>query len=214
MNIEQVIRTRYASKNYDAAKKLTPEQEQQLFNLLRYSPSSVNSQPWHFFALVSDEAKEYILTAVTEPNRGKITRAAMVVVFTTRNEITEAHLNAILAQEKRDGRFATDEQARHQDQGRRYFVALNSNSKQQQRDWMARQAYISLGFLLLGAATMGLDATPIEGFCAEKLNQALDLDKQHLTSVVIAAVGYRDEHDFNAALPKSRFGQEQVITRG
>ncbi len=213
MNVAQALQTRYASKAYDETKKLTAEQQQQLLDLLRYSPSSVNSQPWHFFTLTSDAAKEKILPAFTEPNRGKITKAALVVVFTTHTAITEAHLNALLAQEQQDGRFASDEQKQNQDKGRRYFVGLNSQTPERQREWMARQAYLSLGFLLLGAAGMGLDATPIEGFVVDKLNAALDLDAKQLTSVVVAAVGYREASDFNAKLPKSRFSQEQVITR-
>lgn len=213
MNIDLALRTRYASKVYDETKKLTAKQEQQLIDLLRYSPSSVNSQPWHFFTLVSDAAKEKILPAISEANRSKITKSAMVVVFTTQTEITEAHLNAVLCQEQADGRFATDEQRQNQDKNRHHYVSINSHAPEQQRNWMARQAYISLGFLLLGAASMGLDATPIEGFFVDKLNAALNLDAKQLTSVVVATVGYREENDFNAKLPKSRFAEDQVITR-
>lgn len=212
MNLGQVIRTRYASKSYDETRKLTAEQQQQLFDLLRYSPSSVNSQPWHFFTLGSDAAKEKILPALSEPNRKKVQQSAMVVVFTTQTVITDAHLQAILAQERKDGRFASPESEANQDKGRRYFVNLFSGTEQQQREWMARQAYISLGFLLLGAAAMGLDATPIEGFIADKMDDALGLKEQGLTSVVIAAVGYRKADDANAKLPKSRFEQDEVIT--
>ncbi len=213
MNVEQIIRTRYASKAYDENRKLTAEQEQQLFDLLRYSPSSVNSQPWHFFTLFSDEAKQKILPAVTEANAGKILKSAMVVVFATRTEITDSYLHALLAQEAKDGRFINEEAQKNQDKGRRHFVNLNSGSIQRQQEWMARQVYISLGFLLLGAATMGLDATPIEGFFVDKMDAALGLKEKGLTSVVVATVGHHNENDFNAQLPKSRFGQEQVITR-
>ena len=213
MNIGQVIRTRYAGKFYDETRKLTAEQEQQLFDLLRYSPSSVNSQPWHFFTLCSDAAKQKILPAVREPNKKKIQQSAMVVVFATHTEITDAHLQAILTQEKKNGRFSSQELEVNQDKGRRYFVSLYSGSQQQQREWMARQAYISLGFLLLGAAAMGLDATPIEGFFADKMDDVLGLQEKGLTSVVIAAVGYRNEDDLNTKLPKSRLAQEHVITR-
>lgn len=212
MNIDQIIRTRYASKAYDSSRKLTTEQEQQIFDLLRFSPSSVNSQPWHFFALSSFEARQRIIPAMTEPNVSKIMNSAMVIVFTTYQEITEMHLNAILAQEKIDGRFSSEQNEKNQDAGRRFFVGLNSNSPDEQRAWMARQAYLSLGFLLLGAAGMGLDATPIEGFYRDKMDSALFLQDKNLTSVVIAAIGYHDNNDFNARLPKSRLNQDTVIT--
>ncbi|QHB33081.1 oxygen-insensitive NAD(P)H nitroreductase [Yersinia canariae] len=212
MNIDKIIHTRYATKAYDSSRKLTAEQEQQIFDLLRFSPSSVNSQPWHFFALSSDEARQRIIPAMTEPNISKIMNSAMVIVFSTYKEITETHLNAVLAQEKIDGRFATEQNEKNQDEGRRFFVGLNNSSLDEQRAWMARQAYLSLGFLLLGAAGMGLDATPIEGFYRDKMDSALFLQDQNLTSVVIAAIGYHGSNDFNARLPKSRLNQNSVLT--
>ena len=212
MTLDEVIRTRYTSKAYDETRKLTAEQQQQLLDLLRYSPSSVNSQPWHFFAITSDEGKSRILPAVADANAAKIQKASMVVVFGIREEITEAHLQTLLDKEQQDGRFISDEMRAGQDKGRRYFVGLNSGSVADQQAWMARQAYISLGFLLLGAASLGLDASPIEGFTPEKMDEVLDLKAKGLKSVVMATVGYHSDADFNAKLPKSRLDADQVIT--
>ncbi|EIZ9534513.1 nitroreductase family protein, partial [Cronobacter sakazakii] len=96
---------------------------------------------------------------------------------------------------------------------RRFFVGLNSETPEQQREWMTRQAYLALGFLLLGAAAMGLDATPIEGFHPEKMDEVLGLKEKGLCSVVVATIGYRSDADFNATLPKSRLDQDVVITQ-
>lgn len=212
MTLDEIIRTRFTSKAYDETRKLTAEQQQQLLDVLRYSPSSVNSQPWHFFAVTSDEGKARLLPAVAEANAGKIEKAAMVVVFAIHERITDEHLQALLDKEQQDGRFISEEMRQGQDKGRRYFVDLNSASVEDQQAWMARQAYISLGFFLLGAASLGLDATPIEGFSPEKMDEALALTDKGLKSVVMATVGYHSEADFNAALPKSRLDAEQVIT--
>lgn len=212
MNLEEIIRTRYTTKAYDAQRHITPEQQQQLLDLLRFSPSSVNSQPWHFFIAATPEAKARIAPAFGEANAGKVLKSSMAVVFTTQTSITEAHLSKLLEQEQQDGRFNSDDAKTAQDKGRRYFVNLNSTSSEKQQEWMARQAYIALGFLLLGAASMGLNATPIEGFEPEKMNQILGLAGQGLTSVVVATVGYSGEGDFNASLPKSRLDAGEVIT--
>jgi nitroreductase/dihydropteridine reductase len=59
---------------------------------------------------------------------------------------------------------------------------------------------------------MGLDATPIEGFTASKMDDVLGLAEKGQTSVVVATVGYRSDADFNAKLPKSRLDQNEVIT--
>lgn len=212
MNIADIARTRYTAKAYDNSCSLSDDQREQLLTLLHLSPSSVNSQPWHFFVIESAEVKARVLPAFGDANAGKVQNAAMVVVFATHNDMSEEHLNALLKQEQQDGRFSNAQAQAGQDAGRRYFVNLNSTSVEQQREWMARQAYLSLGFLLLGAAAMGLDATPIEGFTTQTMDELLGLPALGLRSVVVASVGYRSEEDFNAQLPKSRLPREKVIT--
>ena len=214
MNIAELVRSRHTCKAYDAQRPLTEEQLQQLQEILRLSPSSVNSQPWHFFLVTSEAGKETLIPTLTEHNREKVRQAALTVVIATQTELDEAHLQALLAQEEQDGRFGGNEEAKKgADGARRYYVGLNSTSPQKQQEWMARQAYISLGFLLMGAATLGLDATPIEGFFPEQLDAAFGLTELGLKSVVVASIGYRSEQDFNASLTKSRLPAEQLFTR-
>lgn len=214
MNIAELVRSRHTCKAYDPQRPLSEEQLAQLQEILRFSPSSVNSQPWHFFLVTSEAGKAKLVPALTEHNMEKVRSAPLTVVIATKTELDDAHLQALLAQEDRDGRFGGNEEAKKgADGARRYYVGLNSTSAQKQQEWMARQAYIALGFLLMGAATLELDATPIEGFFPEKLDAALGLTELGLKSVVVASVGYGSEQDFNAALPKSRLPAEQVLTR-
>ncbi|MNT48962.1 Oxygen-insensitive NAD(P)H nitroreductase [compost metagenome] len=77
---------------------------------------------------------------------------------------------------------------------------------------MANQVYLALGGLLMAAATLGVDATPMEGFDTRLLDAELGLRERGFTSVVLVSLGYRSAQDFNAALPKSRLAQEQVFT--
>ncbi len=77
---------------------------------------------------------------------------------------------------------------------------------------MANQVYLALGALLMAAGTLGVDATPMEGFDARVLDAELGLRERGLTSVVLVSLGYRSAHDFNATLPKSRLAREQVFT--
>jgi len=214
MNIAELVRSRHTCKAYDAQRPLSEEQLAQLQEILRFSPSSVNSQPWHFFFITSVEGKAKLVPALTEHNMEKVRSAPLTVVIATRTELDDEHLQALLAQEDLDGRFGGNEEAKKgADGARRYYVGLNSTSAQKQQEWMARQAYIALGFLLMGAATLELDATPIEGFFPEKLDAALGLTELGLKSVVVASIGYGSEQDFNAALPKSRLPAEHLLTR-
>ena len=214
MNIAELVRSRHTCKAYDPQRPLSEEQLAQLQEILRYSPSSVNSQPWHFFLVTSEAGKDKLVPALTEHNMEKVRSAPLTVVIATKTELDDDHLQALLAQEDLDGRFGGNEEAKKgADGARRYYVGLNSTSAQKQQEWMARQAYIALGFLLMGAATLELDATPIEGFFPEKLDAALGLTELGLKSVVVASIGYGSEQNFNAALPKSRLPAEHLLTR-
>ncbi|WP_300452505.1 oxygen-insensitive NAD(P)H nitroreductase [Accumulibacter sp.] len=216
MNLSQIVKARYTTKAYDPTRKIPAEQFAHLQTLLRYAPSSVNSQPWHFVIASTDKGKSRIAKA-TQPayayNEAKIKNASHVVVFCARQGIDEAHLQNLLAQEDKDGRFATPDARTGQHTTRSFYVNLHLYDNKDVQHWMEKQVYLSLGTLLLGAAALQIDATPIEGFDAKTLDEELGLRGQGLSSVVIACLGYRSSEDFNARLPKSRLQEESVITQ-
>jgi nitroreductase/dihydropteridine reductase len=141
-----------------------------------------------------------------------VLNASHVVVLCARSELDDGHLERLLQQEQEDGRFPTAEGRAAQQKGRSFYVNLHRNELQDTQQWMEKQLYIALGTLLFGAAALEIDATPIEGFDRTLLDQALGLGEQGLRSVVLVALGYRSEEDFNAALPKSRLPVDEVIT--
>lgn len=216
LNIAEYALHRHACKAFDPTRKIPDEQVEQLQTLLRYSPSSVNSQPWHFVVAASEAGKARIAEATPAPayayNGPKILNASHVVVFCARTRLDASHLDTLLAQETADGRLPTAEARQSVHNSRQHYVTRHQFDLKDSQFWMEKQVYLALGTLLLGAATLGIDACPIEGFDARLLDEALELRPQGLTSVVIAALGYRAAEDFNAALPKSRLPAEQVFT--
>lgn len=215
MNIAELAQRRYTTKAFDATKKIPAEQVEQIKVLLRNSPSSVNSQPWHFIIAESDAAKKQ-LTVSTDPasqyNSAKILNASHVIVLCARTDIDQAHLDAVLAQEERDGRFPTPEGKTAQKNGRQFYTKLHKETRNDLAAWMDRQVYIALGMALFGATALGIDSCSIEGFDANLLDSELKLPDQGLRSVVILALGYRSDADFNAKLPKSRLPASDVIS--
>lgn len=212
MNIVEISQTRYTTKHYDKTKKIPQDKLEQLLTVLRNSPSSVNSQPWHFFVIDNDTAKNKILPAVAEFNQPRITESSHTIIFCVKSPLTEAHLANLLNQEEQDGRFPVVELKQAQDQGRHNFVELNSKTIESQLAWESKQLYIALGQLLFAATAIGIDSTPIEGYDVAKMDEILGLKDKGLTSVVIAALGYRAENDGNAERPKSRLPKEQIFT--
>ncbi|MDT3719465.1 oxygen-insensitive NAD(P)H nitroreductase [Pseudomonas oryzihabitans] len=213
MQLSQIARTRYTTKAFDGSRSIPAEQVEELLELLRQAPSSVNSQPWHFVVAASAEAKVRIARGMQSPyNEPKVLPASHVIVLCTRLEMTEGHLAQVLEREAQDGRFAKPEARAAQDGTRRHFVDLHRHERKDVQHWMEKQTYLALGTLLLGAAALGIDATPMEGFDANSLDKELGLREQGYTALVVVGLGYRGESDFNAALPKSRLAREQVFT--
>lgn len=215
MNIDKIARSRYTTKAYDPHKRIGAAQLEQLQTLLRFAPSSINSQPWHFIIAGSDEGKARIAKATTGPygaNEAKVRNCSHVVVLCARTDLPDTHLERILDQEEKDGRFKNAEAKTGTGKGRMFYVNLHRDLNDT-RHWMEKQVYIALGTLLLGAGALEIDATPIEGFDREVLDRELGLHEQGLTAVVLAALGYRSPDDFNATLPKSRLPADEIVTQ-
>lgn len=215
MNIADIAARRYTTKVFDAGRRIPAPQMEQLESLLRLAPSSINSQPWHFFIAGSEEGRARVAKAASGPygaNGQKIRDASHVVVLCARTDFGDKHLEHILAQEERDGRFANAEAKEATGRGRGFYVNLH-RERQDTQHWMEKQVYIALGTLLFGAAALEIDACPMEGFDPVILDEELGLHEKGLTSVVLTALGYRAGDDFNASLPKSRFPEDELITR-
>lgn len=213
-NAAHIVRQRKTTKAFDPARELTPEQLATVRDLLRFSPSSTNAQPWHFFMATSEAGKRRIASGATGSfayNEAKIMNASAVVVLCARTALDDPYLQQVLDQETRDGRLANDEARANQHQVRQGYVHKHEAAANL-LNWTSRQVYIALGFLLLGAAEMGIDACPIEGFDDAALDAELKLPAQGLKSLVLVALGHRSTQDFNAALPKSRLDEAVVIS--
>ncbi|MCD4504144.1 oxygen-insensitive NAD(P)H nitroreductase [Chromobacterium piscinae] len=216
MNIAHYAKTRYTTKAFDPGFKLSPDQVEQIEALLRHSPSSTNSQPWHFFIAGSDEGKARVAKATANGysfNQAKVLNASHVVVFCTRAALDDAHLQTLLEQEDRDGRFASAEARAGQHKGRSHFADMHRFELRDASHWMEKQVYLAVGTLLLGAAALEIDACPIEGFDQRIMGEELGLREKGLVASVIVALGRRSDEDFNAKLPKSRLPADAVITR-
>ncbi|MFB0713253.1 oxygen-insensitive NAD(P)H nitroreductase [Buttiauxella noackiae] len=215
MDIIQSAASRYSTKAFDASKKISDENIEKVKDLLRLSPSSTNSQPWHFILASTDEAKARIAKATSGFyvfNERKVLDASHVVVFCAKTAIDETHLSKLLEQENADGRFASQQAMEGQHKGRSYFVNMHRFDYKDAQHWMEKQVYLNVGNFLLGVSTMNIDAVPIEGFDSRSLDEEFGLREKGFTSLVIVPIGYRSAEDFNAALPKSRLEFSEILT--
>lgn len=209
------VATRHTVKAFEPGRPLPQDSIDALLAVLHASPSSVNSQPWHYVVASTQEGRARVAKAAQgnyAANESRILNASHVIALCMRSDLDSAHLDAVLEREEHDGRFRIDGAKAGQDKARRGYVDKHRYELRDVPHWMEKQVYLALGGLLLGAAMLGIDATPMEGFDRRALDLELGLRERGSTSVVLAAFGHRSEQDFNAALPKSRLPREDVFT--
>ena len=215
MDILSAAKKRHTAKAYDSERRIPEEVMQQVYDLLRNSASSVNSQPWHFIVANTPEGRARIAKATQGGyvyNAAKVNDASHVIVLCARVDMDEAHMDALLEQEERDGRFRDAQARAGQDATRRGYVNQHRYGTKDVAQWLEKQVYLALGTALLGAATLEIDATPMEGFDQKILDAEFGLNEQGLASLVLVSFGYSSPADFNAGLPKSRLTQEATFT--
>ena len=196
MNFIEIANSRYSTKKYDPTQKVPEHHIKDLQNILRLSPSSINSQPWKFI-FVSDDIMKSKLAEHSFFNQQRIEDASHLIVFTVAKDKTEfeRHMDDYLA----NGSIAY------------YDTYLRSLPDDAIRSWLSHQVYLSLGFFLGACASMGIDSTPMEGIEKEKYDALLQMGGQ--TSLFAVAIGYRDKEDANQPdlTPKSRRDLASVV---
>ena len=101
----ELVKYRYTAKRYDANKPISDETLNDLLEVLRLSPSSVNIQPWQFYALKTKEALHAIRPAVKDFNLERTEHAPVIIVFAIEKHLDDAYVHRLMAQETADGRF-------------------------------------------------------------------------------------------------------------
>lgn len=217
MNLTEIVNKRYSAKAFDPNKKISTEDFEQLKSLLRMSPSSVNIQPWYFVVATTEEGKARMAKGVQgglKFNEAKILTASCVVLFCSKIDTDEAYHSHILDAEEKDGRFPNPEIKEMMKTGRNTFVGLHAQQLNDLPHWLEKQVYLNMGQLLLGAATLGIDACPMEGIDINTMNEEFGLTAKGYTATAAVALGYGVETDFNipTKTPKSRLPFEEILT--
>ena len=216
MDLLSISKTRYTTKAYDPIRKIPQEQITRLLEILRLTPSSINIQPWHFFIADNQAAKERIAKALVGKyayNAPKVLESSHTILFCTKADISEQHLDNLLTQVDISGRFKDSTAKQGQKDSRAGYVNYYRNEKGDIQRWAENQTFIALGQILLAAGIEGIDATPIGGFDEQIINDELQLTEKGLVPSVLLTLGYRSENDFNAKLPKSRLSKEEIFTQ-
>lgn len=207
MKLIEELNWRYATKKMNG-EKIPQEKLDYILEAARLAPSSSGLQPFEIIA-ISDKALLEKIKPIAY-NQQQITEASHLLVFAAWDNYTEERINEV---------FARTAAARNQpadafdDYKARIWSMYGTRTAEENFNHAARQAYISFGTAIIAAAEQKVDATPMEGFLPDALDELLGLKEKGLRSAVILALGYRDTTgDWLVNLKKVRKPKEAFIT--
>ncbi|WP_395632701.1 NAD(P)H-dependent oxidoreductase [Flavobacterium sp.] len=197
---------RYATKKFDATKKVSDADLQTLKEAIRLSASSYGLQPYQVILVENPELRAQLQPAAW--GQAQIVDASHVLVFANYTNIGDAEIDAYLNNVAETRGLPLDAL-----QGYGDFMKskISSLSAEQKNIWTSKQTYIALGNLLNAAAELNIDVTPMEGFEPEKVNTILGLNERGLNASLIATIGYRHADDATQSYAKVRKSEQELF---
>ena len=182
---------RYAVKRFDATRKISSQHVNALEQVLGLNPPSYVIQPYHFY-MIDDQALRTELTLASY-GQPQLIECSLLVVFTIFKNLDRAYVDRLIAHTAVAQKVPIEPLARY----RQLIIGglIDGPRHGWIKEWSARQAYLSLGNLLTSAATLGIDACPMEGFDSAQYDEILKLSPHDLSTVVVCALGYRSTQD-------------------
>ncbi|SIQ01612.1 malonic semialdehyde reductase [Marinobacterium stanieri] len=159
------------SYNQFTDQAVSEETIEQLYDLLKWGPTSMNTQPARYLFLRTPEAREQLLPALMDSNAEKTRQAPLTVIIASDTEFYE-HL---------------------QTQFKAYDAAPMFRENNALAEATAfRNSSLQGAYLMLAARALGLDAGAMSGFDPEAVNKTFFPDGQWKVNFIVN-LGYGAE---------------------
>lgn len=178
---------RHACKKFDATRKIADAEFEQILEIGRLSPSSFGMEQWRFVVVQTPELREQLREVCW--NQPQIVESSHVVVILAKTEAVKAGNEYVMRLFDRRG---LPQEARDA-----YIERYDAHMQQEILPhmsvyaWSAKQCYLALANMMTGAAAMGIDSCPIEGFEKAGVERVLDVDTSQYEAAVVVTFGYR-----------------------
>lgn len=197
---------RYATKKFDADKKLSNTQLDILKNAFNLTATSYGLQPLKMLVVSSQKVLESLKSFAY--NQPQITDCSHLLIICIKTDIDANYV---------DSRFDLEKEIRGTSEeiisDFRAFLknSINNDSPEEIEKSAINQAYIALGNLMTVCAYEQIDSCPMEGFIPHKFDKYLNLNEQNLKSILLLPVGFRAEDDHMSQLKKVRSSLDESI---
>jgi nitroreductase len=208
MSLLDSLKWRYAVKRMNG-NKIPEATMNTILEATKLAPSSFGLTPYNIIVIEDEETRKKLQPHFY--NQPQVGESSALVIFATWNSITDKEV-AQFMQEIAEERGVPVESLN--DFASYINGSIKNLTAEQLQIWAAKQTYIALGFALVAAATEEIDATPMEGFKPDAVDEALGLKELGLHSAVAVTLGYRDAaNDYLSGAKKVRRASEKLIIR-
>ena len=166
---------------------VTDEQVAAIYDLVKYAPTAMNTQPLRILLVRDGGPRDRLLKHMADGNRDKTANAPLVAVLAADTDFHD-HLATTFPH---------------------FPGARDLFADDAQREQAARfNATLQIGYFLLGVRAAGLAAGPMGGFDADGIDQEF-FAGTHLKSLLVVNLGRPGVNPWFDRLP--RLGQDQVV---
>ncbi|PLS15985.1 nitroreductase family protein [Bacillus sp. M6-12] len=195
ISVQEAIESRHSIRKF----KQQPIDEQDLqniFELVRLSPSAWNLQPWRFYVVTDDNLKNNLEEAAY--GQKQVTSAPAVIVVTSDMEdilenIAETVHPGLSAEQK-------------EEEVANLSAFFNGMTVEQRGQWALTQTNIAFGILMIAVQGYGYSSNPMLGFDQDKVRELLELPK-HVQFAGILPIGTPDSEGY----PHHRFDLKKIV---
>lgn len=190
MQILNNLKWRYATKKFDADKKISDKQLSYLKEAVRLSVSSYGLQLYKVLIVSDPEIKKQLQPLCWQ--QSQIADCSHLFIFCSYKNYNDNDVDDYI-------KLVTTEQGLEDVtlEGYGAFIKgkVSEKTPTEQTAWLERQPYLAVSNLIMACAEQQIDTCPMEGFTPEDINRYFQLDNENLNAVVMVAVGYRSEDD-------------------
>jgi 3-hydroxypropanoate dehydrogenase len=167
---------------------VTDEQVQAIYDLVKYGPTSMNTQPLRVVLVRSEEARQRLVGHLSDGNKAKTAAAPLVAILAFEKDFHE-HLPTQFPH------FPGAKDLWSNDDFRHPAGAFN--------------AALQVGYFIIGVRAAGLAAGPMTGYDVDGVNKEFFGDGRHQVLAVIN-IGKAGEDAWFARSPRLEY--DQVVT--
>ena len=197
MEFKELIMERYATKKFDS-RKIDDKTLDQILEMIRFSPSALNIQPWKIKVVADDDLKAKLSPASMD--QAQIKTCSHLLVFCANTDL-EGNAKKLINGMKAAG-IPEENVEQYQKVLDNFIHIFGSNQLCEAQN----NVFIAATTALYAAKSLGVDSCPMQGFDPKAYSEILELPS-NLIPTIIVPMGYPADKP----MLKNRFSKEEIF---